>query len=215
MSLNFHWSRKWYELFTSCNVFCMQALHFRNFQIRASLCCPCHYIFRAYTTTNLKETCSLQGPVHCFQNVHHKQPQQVMNFSLFLLALYQLWDNFLVSEMTGIDVNNTKNTPCQPQRVHCLGMLIYRKTLTLPQWRDFRLRTRCIWDLRSFGILRSVDWWFFCRRFETTVGDWEIPTAVLVKIQVIWDVAPCWPANLPSSGSTVPRWRHCVPPKRP
>jgi hypothetical protein len=35
MSLNFHWSKKWYELFTSCNVFCMQAWHFRNFQIRA------------------------------------------------------------------------------------------------------------------------------------------------------------------------------------
>ena len=25
MSLNFHWSKKWYEVFTSSNVFCMQA----------------------------------------------------------------------------------------------------------------------------------------------------------------------------------------------
>ncbi len=25
MSLHFHWSKKWHELFTSCNVFCMQA----------------------------------------------------------------------------------------------------------------------------------------------------------------------------------------------
>ena len=25
MSLNFYWSKQWYELFTSCNVFCMQA----------------------------------------------------------------------------------------------------------------------------------------------------------------------------------------------
>jgi len=39
--------KKWYELFTSCNVFCIQAWHFRSFQIRASLCSPCHYIFRA------------------------------------------------------------------------------------------------------------------------------------------------------------------------
>jgi len=39
-------------------------------------------------------------------NVHHKQPQ-VMNFSLFLLVLYLLWDNFLMSEMTSIHMNNT------------------------------------------------------------------------------------------------------------
>jgi len=25
MSPNFYWSKEWYELFTSCNVFCMQA----------------------------------------------------------------------------------------------------------------------------------------------------------------------------------------------
>ena len=57
-------------------------------------------------------------------NVHRKQPQQVTEFSLFLLALY-LWDNFLISEMTGIHVNNTtKKTACQPQSVHFLGMLI-------------------------------------------------------------------------------------------
>jgi len=54
MSLNLYWSKKWHVLFTSCNVFCMQAWHFRNFQIRASLPSPCHYIFRAYTTKNLK-----------------------------------------------------------------------------------------------------------------------------------------------------------------
>jgi hypothetical protein len=43
ISLNFPRSKQWYGLFTSCNVPCMQAWHFRNFQIRASLCCPCHY----------------------------------------------------------------------------------------------------------------------------------------------------------------------------
>ena len=46
MSVNFRWSKKWYE-FTSSNVFCLQAWHFRNLQIRASLCSPCHCIFRA------------------------------------------------------------------------------------------------------------------------------------------------------------------------
>ena len=42
-----------------------------------------------------------------------------------------------------------------------------------------------------------------CRRFGTTVGGGEILTAVLVKIQVIWDVSPCRLVNLPaSSGPT-------------
>ena len=89
---------------------------------------------------------------------HHKQPQQVMVSSLFLLSFYLLWDNFLISEMASIHVNNTtKKTPCQPQSVQSLGMLT-TENVTLPQLRDFRLQTRCIWDLHSFGILRSVDW---------------------------------------------------------
>ena len=49
-------------------------------------------------------------------NVHHKQPQQVIDFSLFLCALYLLWNNFLISEMTSKHMNNTtKKTLCQPQ----------------------------------------------------------------------------------------------------
>ncbi len=93
-------------------------------------------------------------------NFHHKQPQQVMDFSLLLLAFYLLWDNFLISEMTSIHVNNTtKKTPCQPQSVHSLGMLV-AVNITFPQLCDFRLRTRCKWDLCSFGILCSIDWEF-------------------------------------------------------
>ena len=61
----------------------------------------------------------------------------------FLLALYLLWDSFLISEMTSIQVNNTtKKTACQPQSVHSLGMLI-AENVTLPQLRDFRFRTWC------------------------------------------------------------------------
>jgi len=42
-----------------------------------------------------------------------------------------------------------------------------------------------------------------CRHFGTTVGGGEIVIAVLVKIQVIWDVSPCRLVNLPaSSGPT-------------
>ena len=38
-----------------------------------------------------------------------------------------------------------------------------------------------------------------CRRFGTTVGGCDILTAVLMKIQVMWDVSPCRLVNLPSS----------------
>jgi len=48
-------------------------------------------------------------------------------------------------------------TLCQPQSVHSFGILI-AENITLPQLCDFRLRMRCKWDLRSFGILRSADW---------------------------------------------------------
>jgi len=42
-------------------------------------------------------------------DVHHKQSQQVMDFSLFLLALYLSWGNFLNSEMTR-EQHNKENT---------------------------------------------------------------------------------------------------------
>jgi len=48
-------------------------------------------------------------------NVRHKQSQQVMDFSLFLLALYLSWDNFLIYEMTSIRVK-TQQRPCWQQK---------------------------------------------------------------------------------------------------
>ena len=109
-----------------------------------------------------------------------------------ILALYLLWDNFLISEMTSIYVNNMK-TPCQPQSLHFLDMLI-AENVTLPQ-----LHSCC--DLLGFytALIGS-----FCRRFAKVVGGCEILTAVLVKIQVIKDVSPFRPVKLPSSsGPTV------------
>jgi len=74
-------------------------------------------------------------------NVHHKQPQQVIDFSLFLRALYLLWNNFLISEITSTHLNNTtKKTPCKPQSVHSLGMLI-AENVTHPQLLDSGIRT--------------------------------------------------------------------------
>jgi len=54
-----------------------------------------------------------------------------------------------------------------------------------------------------------------CRCFGTTVGGGEILTAVLVKIQVIWDVSPCL-VNLPaSSGPTAQDVTFFIPSSHP
>jgi len=95
MGLNFYWSKKWYELVTSCNVFCMQAWHFRNFQIRPSLCSLCHYqsIHNKEFERNLLH---LHIAASCLSLSESSLGIHSM-FSLFLLALYLLWDNFLIS----------------------------------------------------------------------------------------------------------------------
>jgi len=36
--------------------------------------------------------------------------------------------------------------------------------------RDFRLPPRCEWDLRSFGMLCSMEWWFLTDVSELAVG---------------------------------------------
>ena len=125
-----------------------------------------------------------------------------MNFSLFHLALYQLWDNFLISETTGIDVKNTTQHTL-PTSVCALSWHAdsgKRNTSTVAWFQASNavyMRSAVFWDFTQRLLV-------FCRRFETTVGVREISTAVLVKIKVIWDVAPCWLVNLPSSsGPTV------------
>ena len=55
------------------------------------------------------------------------------------------------------------------------------------------VRSALFWDFTQRRLIVS------CRCFGTTVGGGEILTAVLVKIQVIWDVSPCRLVNLPSS----------------
>jgi hypothetical protein len=44
-------------------------------------------------------------------DVHHKQSKQVMDFSLFLLALYLSWVNFLKSEMMREQHNKSRLLP--------------------------------------------------------------------------------------------------------
>ena len=56
-----------------------------------------------------------------------------------------------------------------------------------------RVLSRCFWDFTQRRLVVS------CQRSGTTVGGCEILTAVLVKIHVICDVAPCRPVSVPSS----------------
>ena len=62
-------------------------------------------------------------------NVHHQEPQQVMDLILLLLALYMN--------------DTTQKTPCQSQSVHCLGGRLIAENVTIPQLRDFRLLMWC------------------------------------------------------------------------
>jgi len=119
-----------------------------------------------------------------------------MDFSLFLLVLYLSRDNFLISEMTSIHVNNTtKKTPYQPQSVHSLCMLIAENVYTSMVAR-FQA-SNAVW-MRSLGFY-AVSIGSFLHSFRDNNCGGKILTAVLVKIQVIWDVSPCRLVNLPSS----------------
>ena len=147
---------------------------------------------------------------YCCQNVHHKQPQQVIDFRLFLRALYLSWHNILISEVTSIHVNNTtKNT--QPTSVCAFSWHAdsrKRNTSTVAWFwasNTVWMRSALFWDFTQRRLVVS------CRRFETTVGGGEILTAVLLKIQVIWAVD--WSFYLHLQGQQ-PRI-HYVPPKRP
>ena len=137
-----------------------------------------------------------------------------MNFSLFLLALYLLWDNFLISEMTSIHVNNTtKKMPCQPQSVHSLGML-GAENATLPQLRDFWLQTRYKWDTRFLG----GD--FTQRRLMSTFRDnsrwwWNSHSSVGEDSSHLGCFALSTGQFTCIFRANSPRWRHYVPPKRP
>ena len=202
-----------------------------NFQIRASLCSPCCYIFRAYMTHNLKETCTLWGPVGrsecslgihpmfsilCLTvNVHHKEPQQVMDFSLFLLALYLLWDNFLISEMTSIHMNNTaKKTPCQPVcafRLACWEQKAQHFHICVIFGFERGVNEICAFSggfyatsIDSFSPkFRNSWWWWNCHsgvgEDSSHLGLFALSTGQFTCI---------FRANSP-------RWRHYVPPKRP
>ena len=137
-------------------------------------------------------------------NVHHRQPQHVMDFSLFLLALYLLWDNYLTSDMTTIHVNDTtKKTPSQHQSVHSLGILTTENE-TLPQWRDFRLRTRCKWDLHYFGLFTQCRLVVSCPMLQdSSLWWWNSHSGVGEDSSHLGRLA-CRLSNLPSSsGPTV------------
>ena len=55
------------------------------------------------------------------------------------------------------------------------------------------MRSALFWDFTERRLVVP------CRRFGRTFGGFGILTAVLMRIQVIWDVLPCRLVNLPSS----------------
>jgi hypothetical protein len=183
MSLNFHLSKRWYQLYCIC----MQAWHFRNFQIRASLCSPCHYIFRAYTTKNLKETCTLWMFI-------------TKNLSVWWISAYF----FLPSTCCGIIFVYQKWPACmwtaQPVCAFSWHADSRKRNTSIVAWFQAMnavwMRSALFWDFTQRRLVVS------CRRFGTTVGGGAILPAVLVKIQVIWDVSPF------IFRDNSPRWRH-------
>jgi len=199
MSLHFHWSKQWYELFTSCNVFCMQAWDFRKFQIRAIISSKhtqqriwkklahCRVLFVAVRMVTRHMLDVQPSVLNC--ECSSETAPTCDGFQPFLLALYLLWDNFLISEMTTIHVNNTtKKTPCQAQSVHSLGMLIAENQHFLSGViSGFGRGVNEICAILRF-YAASVG--SFLPTFRDNGGG-EFFTAVLVKIQVIWDVWPC------------------------
>ena len=157
----------------------MQAWHFRNFQIRASLWSPCHYTFTAYTTKNLKETCytcTLQCPIHRCQNVHLAYTRYSAYFFLpftchGIIFVYLKWPAYTwtAQQRKHPADSRTRNTS-----------IVARFQATNAVW----MRSVLFWDFMQRRLVIS------CLRFGTTVGGGEILTAVLVKIQVIWDISP-------------------------
>jgi len=71
------------------------------------------------------------------------------------------------------------------------------------------MRSALFWNFTQRRLVVS------CRRFGTRVGGCEILTAVLVKIQITWDVSPCRLINLLSSSGPAAQDEGSVPLKRP
>jgi len=154
------------------------------------LCSPCHYTFTAYTTKNLKETfytCTLQGPIHRCQNVRLAYTRCSAYFFLPFICLgiifvYLKWPAYTwTAQQRKHPADRKRNTSIVAwfQATNTVGM-----------------RSALFWDFMQRRLVISY------LRFVTTFGGGEILTAVLVKIQVIWDVSPfIFKANSP-------RWRH-------
>ena len=138
-----------------------------------------------------------------------------MDFSLFLLALYLLWDNFLISEMTSIHLNNTtKKTPCQPQSVHSLGML-RAENATFLQLRDFWRRTRYKWDTRFWGGFYAASIDSFLSTFRDNSRWWWNSHSGVEDSSHLGRFALSTGQFTCIFRANSPRWRHYVPPKRP
>jgi hypothetical protein len=127
----------------------MQAWHSSNFQIRANLCSPCHYIFRAYTTKNLKETCYTSPLSECSLGIHWSSTSvhHITNSfnkwwisAHFVLPFTCCRIVFVYLKMTSIHVNSTTKHPADSRKRNTSTVAWFQATDTV--WMRFAL----VWD---------------------------------------------------------------------
>jgi hypothetical protein len=215
---NFHWSKKWYEFFTTCIMYVYSVC--KPDISETSKSDPVYALFATISSEHTQQefernflhlctavSCSLLS--HCSLGIHSL-------FVLFLLALYLPWDYYLISEMTIIHVNNTANKSiCQPQSVHSLGMLI-AENITLPQLRDFRLRTCCKWGLPSFGSFYAASFGNFLPMIpDKSWWWWNSRSSVGEDLSHLGHFTPSTSRFTLVFRSNSPRWRHYFWPKHP
>ena len=169
-------------------------------------------------TKNLKETCTLWGPVcrsECSLGIYSKFSILCLTVNVITKSLNKWWISayfFLSFTCCGIIFLYLKwpaYTWTTQQRKRPVNLSL---CILLACWEQ---KTQHFHSCVILGFERGINeirafWGDFtqrrlivsCQLFGTTVGGGEILTAVL-KIQVIWDVSPCRLVNLPaSSGPT-------------
>ena len=143
----------------------MQAWDFSNFQIRANLCSPCHYIFRAYTTKNLKETCYTSSlsesslGIHWSSNSVHHITNSLNKWWIsahFVLPFTCCGIVFVYLKMTSIHVNRTTKHPADGKKRNTTTVAWFQATNAV--WMRFAL----VWDFTQRLVVS-------CLRFGATV----------------------------------------------
>ena len=133
----------------------MQAWDFSNFQIRANLCSHCHYIFRAYTTKNLKETC-YTSLLECSLGIHwssmsvHHITNNLNKWWIsahFVLPFTCCGIVFVYLKMTSIHVNRTTKHPADGKKRNTTTVAWFQATNAV--WMRFAL----VWNFTQRRVV--------------------------------------------------------------